>query len=661
MILGVLLRNFKTYKNITFIPISNGDKFCGLIGKNGIGKSSILEAFDFYFNDKEFKLNINNIGAPNEECYVVPIFLIEKNLISEEFSQIAEQFSNCVWTVLSGEIAAPTINNNYIEHLKLIGNHIKGLDASITKDTHYLLPLGMGKNKDVSLGIFRDTIFLNSIVPALNDIVEKADANVVRAQFALSPLLENIRSLFQYVYIPKDIEPEKLVQFETKEIQTLLGKKLEDIVAGFLTKEKVKNISKELKQFVEELSDKLPNYKFRAPSTNQPNLKADRIYSLIIQDFFSVRELHKEGGNGKDISLKDLSSGEKQQAILTLINSILSEYRDESTKTLIVAVDEPESSLHISACYDQFEKLHNLSTECCQIIFSSHWYGFIPAMNSGSITNIVIENQNGSERHRPYIFNIYKYREEIKLEDRELGKKQHTTLPIDIMLKSSNDFIQSILMSTIDTGDNCYNWLICEGSSDKVYLEAYLAKEIHDKKLRIIPVCTASEVKNTYGRLAVLFSEIKDKLAGKVFLLIDTDRQSVEFDTQDGLETHLQCRRIVNDEKKKRTELVKIQAALKAPNTDIEDTLNGKIFHQALLWFKDQGEVLLDFIPAEEKPESPSYFAMDLRPGEREKLDEFFNANNGNNKVLFAKKYVELLQPENNIPDWIQSIKDYFS
>ena len=186
MILGVLLRNFKTYKNITFIPISNGDKFCGLIGKNGIGKSSILEAFDFYFNDKEFKLNINNIGAPNEECYVVPIFLIDKALISEELSQIAEQFSNCVWTVLSGEIAAPMINNNYIEHLKLIGNHIKGLDASITKDTHYLLPLGMGKNKDVSLGIFRDTIFLNSIVPALNDIVEKADANVVRAQSALS-------------------------------------------------------------------------------------------------------------------------------------------------------------------------------------------------------------------------------------------------------------------------------------------------------------------------------------------------------------------------------------------------------------------------------------------------------------------------------------------
>ena len=53
--------------------------------------------------------------------------------------------------------------------------------------------------------------------------------------------------------------------------------------------------------------------------------------------------------------------------------------------------------------------------------------------------------------------------------------------------------------------------------------------------------------------------------------------------------------------RKNETKLVKIQDALKAPNTDIEDTLNGKIFHQALLCFKDKGGTLLDFIPKEEK------------------------------------------------------------
>ena len=215
-------------------------------------------------------------------------------------------------------------------------------------------------------------------------------------------------------------------------------------------------------------------------------------------------------------------------------------------------------------------------------------------------------------------------------------------------------------MSTINSGEDCYNWLICEGSSDKIYLEAYLSEEIQNKKLRIIPVCTASEVKNTYSRLSVLFSEIKDKLVGKVFLLIDTDRNPVEFDTQDGLDTHLMCRRIVNDEQEKQTKLVKIKAAPKAPNTDIEDALNGKIFNQTLLTFKNQNEGLLDFLIDEDKPEVPSYFAMNLRPAERGKLDEFFNANDGNNKVLFAKKYVELLQPENIIPSWVQQIKNYF-
>ena len=46
MIIGIILRNFKTYKNINYIPLSNGERFSGLIGSNGVGKSSILEALD---------------------------------------------------------------------------------------------------------------------------------------------------------------------------------------------------------------------------------------------------------------------------------------------------------------------------------------------------------------------------------------------------------------------------------------------------------------------------------------------------------------------------------------------------------------------------------------------------------------------------------------
>ena len=68
------------------------------------------------------------------------------------------------------------------------------------------------------------------------------------------------------------------------------------------------------------------------------------------------------------------------------------------------------------------------------------------------------------------------------------------------MVKSSNDLVQSILSSIIR--DDCYNWILCEGSSDKIYLSAYLKEEIAHKRLRIIPVCKASEIKKCMKTLA---------------------------------------------------------------------------------------------------------------------------------------------------------------
>lgn len=42
MIVGIFLKNIKSYGRITFVPLTYKSNFCGLIGKNGIGKSTIL-------------------------------------------------------------------------------------------------------------------------------------------------------------------------------------------------------------------------------------------------------------------------------------------------------------------------------------------------------------------------------------------------------------------------------------------------------------------------------------------------------------------------------------------------------------------------------------------------------------------------------------------
>ncbi|WP_354665182.1 AAA family ATPase, partial [Escherichia coli] len=41
-----MLRNFKNFKNQHYIPLTLNNKSSWLIGENGVGKSSILQALD---------------------------------------------------------------------------------------------------------------------------------------------------------------------------------------------------------------------------------------------------------------------------------------------------------------------------------------------------------------------------------------------------------------------------------------------------------------------------------------------------------------------------------------------------------------------------------------------------------------------------------------
>ena len=83
-----------------------------------------------------------------------------------------------------------------------------------------------------------------------------------------------------------------------------------------------------------------------------------------------------------------------------------------------------------------------------------------------------------------------------------------------------------------------------------------------------------------------------------------------------------------------------------------------------MLYFKNNGyETALSFISEDSNIEEySSYYALDLRDSERNLLDTFFNENKGNNKVLFAEKYIEILNSENyKIPNWINEIKSFFN
>lgn len=506
--------------------------------------------------------------------------------------------------------------------------------------------MGRSYDQTPNLSIFNTKKLGEILLDESDNNNQFSDENSNKLPPLIEPLLVELKSLFEYIYIPKDVDPESFTQLETEEIQSLMGETLNEIVEKHVPQSKIQEINKSLTSFLDSLSTILGDYFFRTTGERQVKLRKTDVYNLIIDAFFKIRKLHKKEGENW-LELNVLSSGEKQKAIIELAFQFLKHYRIGS-ENVIIAIDEPESSLHMSACYDQFTKLFEISSLCTQLLFTTHWYGFIPTIENGYV-NVISKTSNG---HEFDLINISSYREAVK----QSTKESKGLLPFDIRLKSSNDFVQSIITSIL--ADEPFNWLICEGSSDKIYFEAYFADIKKEKKLRIIPVGGANEIKKLYNYLQVAYEDFKNTVKGKVILISDTDSQLVQYPTKDDYK-NLICYRIVNDHSKRKTSLVKIQSNPVSPKTEIEDCLNGRLFFETLKEFEADNPELSSLIKeANELTEESTYFALDLPLSKQKILEKFFDK--GNHKFEFAKKYCEKINIGYKVPEWIDDIKGTF-
>lgn len=96
MISGILLRHYKNYGNLKFIPICDSTEYMYsvYVGNNGVGKSAILEALDVVLNDRYWNVTI---GMKKNEAYICPLFLIEKKKVSHPNRHMFECVSDYFW------------------------------------------------------------------------------------------------------------------------------------------------------------------------------------------------------------------------------------------------------------------------------------------------------------------------------------------------------------------------------------------------------------------------------------------------------------------------------------------------------------------------------------------------------------------------------------
>jgi predicted ATP-dependent endonuclease of OLD family len=662
MIVGLFLRHIKAYKGITYIPFGHQYNFISYIGENGIGKSSILEALNSFFNNKPYSINksalndgINTIG---NEPFFTPIFLIEKTKITRKKADF-EKISNYFWDIKRSELSMG-VRGSMKEFFTLKDN--LGKNKLINKETHYFFLLGeqniaSGTSKLCFSSFQNEETFLiyylnknSNEIEDKNPDEKKIITNTWKEELSKlldsseqRKILQELKELYAYVYIPVELDIESFTKVETDEMQKIFDKKLKDEITTALSNVKLDGadgINTKLENFLTEIVNILHDeYEYKTGQQRNNTITKTDLVQKILEAYFQKRILYK---NDKKVS--ELSAGEKRQALIDIAYAFLMR-NNEREKIAVIAIDEPENSLHTALCYEQFEKLHKISLYS-QVLITTHWYGFLPILSRGYGHFLDYKGDKISFES----YDLYDYKAKIKSDTIESKGK----FPSNFALKSTNDLVQAIYYSL--QGEPSYNWLLVEGASEKIYFEYFFKNEIDNKKLRILPLGGNSNVSEVYEYLELPMREKNSSIKGKVWCLIDTDSTRHKEYIGDGTK-NLKIRRLSNQNKNIKTELLTLNNS-DTSTTDIEQALNSLIFQKTI----DALEVDEKYrITTIENELGNTDFIKNFKNLE---IENFFKENDGNNKIVFAQKYIEimLLEPDAHkfIPSWIDVVKKYF-
>lgn len=638
MIVGLFLRHYKIYKNINFVPISSGAGLCAYLGANGVGKSSILDALDKFFNGGDWSINAQaksegGIYGEDKLPYIVPVFALPKDELDSSLHIGATAISDYLWQTTLKTTDALTGFYNIRSMLK---------ESGYGPDTHFLLAIGRQLNKSTAyMGSFQTDSELWKIL----------GENSISQNF-LDSLLQTVEARYSYFYIPVEADPSVFSKLESSHVQKLLDEDIRDKIQKAIGPNTITTINASLQQFVTEISSSLIDYKYKG--TFKDRLTMNDLIDKVFEAYFSIKILHRTSGSSS-IPIRDLSAGEKRRALIDLAYSLLARSAARSHR-VILAIDEPDASLHASACHDHFSRLAEiplLTVPHSQVLITTHWYGFLPVIQDGIAHSIT----EGKDKIEFFSFDLYNFREQIK----HAVKSSNGELPRDVELKSYNDMLQSIVSSTVRTAP--YNWILCEGLSDKIYLDFYLADLIASHNLRVVPLGGFKEVRRAFIYLKTPLDDPEYKISGKVLCLVDTDAKLEKVDSKPDCKA-IDFLRIVYDESIGDVTLVKIDDQLVAPATEIEHSLEaGRFLLTVESLLKENGGTAIKDIVKKASPVASiltSYGYLNLTPSENKRMmSEYFDV--GDNKVAFAKSYVNVDGPSTSPPAWVLKVREYFS
>lgn len=553
MIVGLFLRNYKCYGKLNFIPLASSptESLNVLIGANGVGKSSLLDALNCILNELDPRTWEITIGEKRDRTYIGPVFLIPKSRLaaSPKLQAISDVFWNDGFA-----------NSPQSEAVAKFVSWRDELKKQVDPGQYYLICVGRDSNGNILL----TSTFHNKIFNQTKRFgVSKA---------YIGEIFKEVISLYSYIYIPVENRVSDILNLQAKEMQGLMDKSVADEIRGILsTKEYgesgakrklsvVDLINTKLDLYIDEINAKMTSgYRFAARGTNKKTIKPNDILQIILNEYFSIRPLTKDGKN-----INSLSSGQQRLALIDVASTLLAADTEKS-RSVILAIDEPESSLEAANRFKQFSRLVEIGEKKGhQILVTTHWYGLLLRPSSGRLT-FVSEQEDAPDVKAFSMKNLYDHRR---------------MFPDSIEMKSYFDLMASML-SLIK--QDCFSWIICEGYEDAEYLNFYLRDRLPN--VYVLPFNGCGNVKKLFNFLSVPFSDKHEmkQIKGKILCLIDTDEKNlinIQGYSAAAYENKLRFDRLSLDRSNERSRLISV-ADPNATNTCIEDVLEPRLMWEA--------------------------------------------------------------------------------
>jgi len=366
----LILKNFRIFKEITTIDFDNLTVF---IGKNDIGKSTILEVLEIFFNDKDARIKIDkddlSKGTDFSEILIGVVFEdLPKELIID--ATVETNLEEEYLLNKDGNLEIHKIySNGKLKETSILANHPNNPNL---KD---LLSLKISELKtraqDLSIGLSEEDKRVSSkirkaIRENINEEIELEEISILVDKEGTKQIWEQLKN---YMPLCALFQSDRENVDQDSEVQDPMKIAIKKILWGEELQIKLKEIQKEVETTITEIAnqtiEKLNEMNPEIAQELKPEIPEPKWESV----FKGITISSDEG-----IPLNKRGSGVRRLILLNFFRAEAEKKKEErNVPNIIYAFEEPETSQHPEHQRQLIEAFLELSSrDDTQIILSTH-------------------------------------------------------------------------------------------------------------------------------------------------------------------------------------------------------------------------------------------------------------------------------------------------